>query len=75
MAADPWRPCPGTPISSWWTTSRITDCLRRVDFEMSQQVMGRCRRLFYHLPPRQEALAAGDHTGRNFELLVRPAGG
>ena len=32
---------------------RITDCLRRVDFEMSQQrqvLPG----LFYHLPPRQE---------------------
>ena len=48
---------------------RITDCLRRVDFEMSQQrqvLPG----LFYHLPPRQEKRSPLEITREEFlELL------
>ena len=48
---------------------RITDCLRRVDFEMSQQrqvLPG----LFYHLPPRQEKRSPLEVSREEFlELL------
>ena len=48
---------------------RITDCLRRVDFEMSQQrqvLPG----LFYHLPPRQEKRSPLEVSWEEFlELL------
>ena len=48
---------------------RITDCLRRVDFEMSQQrqvLPG----LFYHLPPRQEKCSPLEVSREEFlELL------
>ena len=52
---------------------RITDCLRRVDFEMSQQrqvLPG----LFYHLPPRQEKQSPVDMEEPLFRDLMQEAG-
>ena len=51
---------------------RITDCLRRVDFEMSQQrqvLPG----LFYHLPPRQEKRSPLEVTREEFLDLLAHA--
>ncbi len=52
---------------------RIIDCLRRVDFEMSQQrqvLPG----LFYHLPPRQEKRSPLDMEEPVFRTLMQEAG-
>ena len=49
---------------------RITDCLRRVDFEMSQQ-----RPVLSSAAPAGKALAAGDRPGGISGTAVRPAGG
>ena len=53
---------------------RILDCLRRVDFEMSQQrqvLPG----LYYHLPPRQEKLSPLAAEEGDFRRLMQCAGG
>lgn len=51
------------------TDGRIIDCLRRVDFEMSEvrQVLPG---LFYHLPPRQEKLVPADLTPDVLTILL-----
>ena len=51
---------------------RILDCMRRVDFEMSQQrqvLPG----LFYHLPPRQEKQPPLDMEEQEFRMLLQCA--
>ena len=53
---------------------RILDCLRRVDFEMSQQrqvLPG----LYYHLPPRQEKLSPLEPEEETFRHLMQCASG
>ena len=70
MASDPGGHAPARQSHPGAITEgRITDCLRRVDFEMSQQrqvLPG----LFYHLPPRQEKRSPLEITREEFlELL------
>ena len=51
---------------------RIIDCMRRVDFEMSQQrqvLPG----LYYHLPPRQEKRSPLDMEEQEFRALLECA--
>ena len=48
---------------------RITDCLRRGDFEMSQQRQG-LPGLFYHLPPRQEKRSPLEVSREEFLKLL-----
>ena len=52
---------------------RIIDCMRRVDFEMSQQrqvLPG----LYYHLPPRQEKRSPMETEEQEFRALMQGAG-
>lgn len=54
---------------------RITDCLRRVDFEMSQQRQVLPGSVLSPAAPSGKALAPGGEPGGVFGAALRPAGG